>query len=120
MKYEIKPSPIEGLGVFATSMINKNEVIAEYYGLEMSWREFRQLYGLYKNNSLNTYPQRRIWKIIVAKDEPYKSQNMVNYINEGIPNVYLKNKLLYALKDIQQGEELLLIYPKDYNRNWVI
>ena len=24
----------------------------------------------YKSNSLHTYPMRRIWKIIVAKEEP--------------------------------------------------
>jgi SET domain-containing protein len=121
MKYEIRPSPIQGNGVFANQEIFKNEVICEYYGLEMSWREFRQLYGLYKNNSLNTYPQRRIWKIIVAKEEPFLTQNPVNYINEGIsPNVYLKNKLLYAFKNIEIGEELLLKYPKDYNRDYIL
>jgi hypothetical protein len=31
-------------------------------------------------NSLHTYPMRRIWKIIVAKEEPYKSENLTNYI----------------------------------------
>lgn len=119
MKYEIKPSPIEGLGVFAKERINKNEIILEYYGLEMSWKEFKDRYGAYKTNSLNTYPQRRIWRIIVAKEEPYRTQNVVNYINEGIQNVVLKNKLLYALRDIEAGEELLLTYPKDYNRYWL-
>jgi SET domain-containing protein len=121
MKFEIGSSPIHGNGVFAKEEIFKNEVICEYYGIEMNWKEFRNLYGLYKDNSLNTYPRRRIWKIIVAKEEPYLTQNPVNYINEGVfPNVYLKNKLLYAFKNIEVGEELLLKYPKDYKRDYIL
>lgn len=115
----IKKSNIQGLGVFANEPIKKNKHIADYYGFEMSWKEFREKYGDYKNNCLNTYPMRRIWKIIVAKEEPYKSNNIVNFINEGNdPNVILKKRGLYALKDINEGEELLLKYPKNYNRNW--
>lgn len=122
MKYEIKQSPIQGVGVFATQSIKKNEFIVEYYGEEMSWIEFREKYGLYKLNSLNTYPMRRIWRIIVAKEEPYKSNNVVNFINEGTPNVILKKKSLYALIDINAGTEFLLKYPNDYNRtgDWVV
>jgi hypothetical protein len=49
------------------------------------------------------------------------TQNPVNYINEGIvANVYLKNKLLYAFKNIEIGEELLLKYPKDYKRDYIL
>lgn len=117
---EIKQSPIEGLGVFAIKTINKNELITKYYGIEMSWKQFREKYGEYKSNSLNTYPMRRIWRIIVAKEEPYKSKNIVNFINEGIPNVVLKKKALFALREIKSGEELLLQYPKDYQRNYSI
>lgn len=121
---KIKQSPIHGLGVFADAAIKKNTKIADYIGEEMSWSTFKSRYGPYKENSLNTYPMRRVHRIIVAKEEPYKTENVVNYINETDkdtpPNVCLKKKALYAERDIQDGEELLLQYPKDYKREWIL
>jgi hypothetical protein len=62
---------------------------------------------------------KRINKILVAKEEPYRTENIVNYINEGdSPNVILKNRALYTLTYIKENEELLLRYPRDYNRTW--
>ena len=117
--FEIKPSQIHGLGVFATERIKANTKLCDYYGQEMSWSEFKAKYGPYKTNSLNTYPMRRIWRILVAKEEPFRSQNVVNYINEGHANVILKKRSLYSLTEINPGEEFLLEYPKDYYREWV-
>jgi len=112
-------SPIEGKGLFASLDLSANMRIYDYIGEEMSWKEFTEQYGLYKYNSLNTYPMRRIHKIIVAKNEPYKTDNLVNYINEGKEaNVYLKSRGLYTLREIKKDEELLLIYPKDYLRSY--
>jgi SET domain-containing protein len=117
----IKKSKIEGLGVFALVNIDEGTKIAPYYGKEMKWQTFKKKYGDYKTNSLHTYPMRRIWKILVAKEEPYKSKNLTNYINEipGKANCELRLRALYAKKDIKKGEELLLDYPKDYNRFWL-
>ena len=117
----IKKSDIEGLGVFAKEDIPKGTKIADYYGKEMKWKTFKNKYGEYKSNSLHTYPMRRVWKIIVAKEEPYKSKNLTNYINEirGKANCELKLRALYAKKDIKKGSELLLEYPEDYNRFWL-
>lgn len=117
----IKKSNIDGLGVFANEDIEKGTKISDYYGKEMEWKTFKNKYGEYKLNSLNTYPMRRIWKIIVAKEEPYKSKNLTNYINEirGKANCELKLRALYAKKDIKKGTELLLEYPEDYNRFWL-
>lgn len=117
----IKKSNIHGLGVFAKKDIPKGTKITDYYGKEMTWKNFTKKYGTYKSNSLYTYPMRRIWKIIVAKEEPYKTKNIVNYINE-LPNktnCELKLKALYSKKDIKKDDELLLEYPKDYNRFWL-
>ena len=117
----IKKSKIDGLGVFAKKDIPKGTKIADYYGKEMKWKTFKKKYGDYKSNSLYTYPMRRIWKILVAKEEPYKSNNLTNYINEmkGKTNCELKLRSLYSKRDIKKGEELLLDYPKDYNRFWL-
>ena len=64
---------------------------------------------------------RRIWKIIVAKEEPYRSKNLTNYINENPQktNAELKLGALYAKKNIRKGSEIYLDYPKDYNRFWL-
>ena len=117
----IKKSKIEGLGVFASVDIPKGTKIADYYGKEMKWKTFKNRYGEYKSNSLHTYPMRRIWKILVAKEEPYKSKNLTNYINESKkPNCILKKRALYSLNDIKEGEELTLLYPENYNRNYTL
>jgi SET domain-containing protein len=117
----IKKSKIEGLGVFAKEDIPKDTKISDYYGKEMTLKNFKSKYGEYKLNSLNTYRMKRINKIIVAKQEPFKSKNLTNYINEipGKSNCELKLRALYAKKDIKKGHELLLDYPKDYNRFWL-
>ena len=117
----IKKSRIHGVGVFAKKDIPKGTKIVDYYGKEMKWKNFTQKYGAYNENSLNTYPMRRIWKILVAKEEPYKSKNLVNYINEypNKVNCELKLRALYSKKDIKKGEELYLIYPSGYNRSWL-
>ena len=117
----IKKSKIEGLGVFAKVDIPKDTKIADYYGKEMTLKNFKSKYGEYKTNSLNTYRMKRINRIIVAKLEPFKSKNLTNYINEipGKSNCELKLRALYSKKDIKKGDELLLDYPKDYNRFWL-
>ena len=116
----IKKSKIEGLGVFASVDIPKGTKIADYYGKEMTLKNFKQKYGEYKHNSLNTYRMKRINRIIVAKIEPYKSRNLTNYINESKnPNCILKKRALYALNYIKKDEELTLKYPEDYNRFWL-
>jgi SET domain-containing protein len=116
----IKESSIQGVGVFSRKFIKNGTKIGDYYGEEMSWKDFKNKYGDYKSNSLNTYPMRRIWRIIVAKEEPYKSKNITNFINEDRENsnVELKKRALYAKEDIQKNTELLLNYPQDYNRTW--
>lgn len=117
----IKKSPIHGVGGFALRNITKGEKIADYYGKEMKWKQFTQKYGLYRLNSTYTYPMRRIWKIIVAKEEPHRSKNISNFLNEikGKANCELKSKALYAKKNIKKGNELLLEYPRDYYRPWL-
>jgi len=116
----IKKSKIDGLGVFALVDIPEGTKIADYYGKEMTLKNFKKKYGEYKNNSLNTYRMKRINRIIVAKDEPFKSKNLTNYINETKkPNCILKKRALYALNNIKDGEELTLKYPEDYDRFWL-
>jgi len=87
----------------------------------MTWKAFTKKYGEYKENSFLTYPMRRVWRIIVAKERPYLTNNITNYVNEIPPNfnVELRERALFATKDIKKGEELSLEYPKDYFRYWL-
>jgi len=117
--FELKESPIHGNGLFATQNIKKGQKLFRYVGDEMSLDEFKRRYGEYKSNSLNTYRMKRIHRIIVAKEEPFKSENVVNYVNESEqPNCVLKNRFLTAQRDVCVGEELTLRYPSDYYRNY--
>jgi SET domain-containing protein len=121
MNLEIKKSNIHGNGLFSLTPIQKNIKICDYIGEEMSYTDFLSKYGNYKKNCLNTYRMRRINKIIVAKEEPYKTQNLVNYINESDnPNCILKKRALYSLQDINKNEELTIKYPNDYYREWKV
>ena len=118
---EIKQSSIHGRGVFATQHLKAGEKLFQYIGEEMSLTEFSKRYGPYKENCLNTYRMKRVNKIIVAKEEPHLSNNLVNYINESVnPNCVLKKRALYSLQDIPIGTELTLRYPVDYCRNYKI
>jgi SET domain-containing protein len=113
-------STIEGIGLFTTMDIKKGQKICDYYGVEMSYKKFKQKYGAWSLNSQNTYRMKRIHKILVAKDEPYLSSNPVNFVNESInPNCILKKRALYANRDIEMNEELTLQYPRQYNRFWL-
>lgn len=115
----VLPSAINGNGLFTLYNLKAGEKIIDYFGEEMSLSEFKKIYGIYKLNSLHTYRMKRQNKILVAKQEPYFSKNVINYTNENInPNCVLKKRALYALRDINANEELTLLYPKDYYRNY--
>ena len=112
---EIRPSPIEGNGVFTTEKILKGTKIVEFTGVEMSYKDFREKY---KEDYRYTYITRFPWiTVIVAKD----NRNIITYINDGVykqknpkVNVELKKKWLYAVEDIEADEELLLRYCTRY------
>lgn len=112
-------SSIHGKGLFTLRSLKAGEKIIDYLGQEMTLTDFKNIYGIYKLNSIYTYRMKRQNKILVAKEEPFLSKNVINYTNENInPNCVLKKKALYALRDIDANEELTLLYPKDYYRNY--
>ena len=113
-----------GWGLFAKVDIPKGERIADFYGEEMDWSDFTKKFGEYKGRAdlhQFAYLSRRTGKIILSVEEPYLSKNVVNYINEIPPNfnVELRQKGLWAIKDIPKGEELSLEYPEAYDRYWL-
>jgi len=113
-----------GWGLFAKADIPRGTLIAPFYGEEMKWSDFTKKYGPYKERSdlhQYAYVSRRTGKIILSFQQPYLSKNVVNYINEIPPNfnVELRQKALFAIKDIPKGEELSLEYPEAYDRYWL-
>jgi SET domain-containing protein len=113
---KIMPSPIAGVGVFATQDIPRNTKLGDYKGVEMTLAEFKEQYG---GDISYTYSLRFVNKILVGKDEPYRSQNISHYMNEGEQNCLLKKRGVYTTRDIKKGEELFLTYPKRYIRTWL-
>lgn len=110
---EIKMSAIDGLGVFATETIPAGTCLGTYTGVSYTRKEFLEKYG--KDYRYCYFTNFSWLPIVCAKEE----RHFMTYINEGeTPNVELKRYKLYALKDIVQGEELLLKYPTTYKRTW--
>ena len=113
-----------GWGLFAKVDIPNGTRIADFYGDEMKWSDFTKKYGSYKERKdlhQYAYLSRRQGKIILSHEQPYLSKNVVNYINEIPPNfnVELRQKALFAIKDIPKGAELSLEYPEAYDRFWL-
>lgn len=106
----LKASAIDGVGIFALRDFPANHCFGPFIGVEMSIRDFHLKYG---KDYRYCYRLGRQNKIIVAKEE----RNFITYINDGIHNqtvpnvnVILTKKHLYAVRDIKEGEELLLDY----------
>jgi hypothetical protein len=113
--------PDGGWGVFAKKDIPKGTKIEDYYGEEQYFPDFTKEYGKWSENPYFTYPMTRQQKILVAKEPPYLTKNITNYINEipSVENARLERRALYAIKDIPKGEELSLKYTKAYPRYWM-
>ena len=113
----IQPSTIHGQGLFADRDYKKGEVICNVTGEKIPYREFHQKYGDDTTNAIKVMN----WYYFVFKEEPYYSQNLIRYINEGSdPNVKYQAKKVICAQDISKGTELLLQYPKNYNRTYII
>ena len=94
---EVKLSNIHGHGLFTTVPLRRGQKIYDYVGTVMPWKD-------YKGDYRNTYSLRRVHKIIVGDPS-----NPCQWINRSdSPNVVLKRRALYALRNIQAGEELTL------------
>lgn len=114
---ELKPSPVHGLGIFATKAISTDEFIGDYIGEAMTKAEFKARYG---NDIRYTYWTKQNFpntKVYCAKEK----RNFITYINESMnPNVFLKKRKLYACRAIVAGDELFLRYDSKYNRDYVL
>lgn len=103
-KFEIKGSPIEGRGAFATELIKKGELICVMSGEEMSITELKRRYA--EGVERSTDPLQITDEKYIDLDEPFV---LINHSCE--PNATLSKKNdLVAIKDIQKGEEITYDY----------
>jgi hypothetical protein len=114
---EIRKSPIDGKGCFASAFFPKGRKIAEYAGELISRREVaRRIRTRRKHRicALNSY-----WSL-----DGSRGGNGTHYINHSCrPNSYMRithgHLLFFALRDILPGEEITCDYisthhPDDY------
>jgi hypothetical protein len=107
---------VAGTGIRATRDWTRNDYIGPFVGVSMGKPEFRQKYGKNIQHVYWTRANFKNTKVIVAKEQ----RNFITYINEGIPNVFLKMKALWCLTDISAGQELLLKYDAHYPRDYLL
>jgi SET domain-containing protein len=114
---KIQPSPVHGLGVFASRNIPKGTSISTFHGEEMTWKEFKAKYG---SDMRYTYVRMPWLPLIVAKEK----RNLITYVNDGYfkqdqghHNCVLKKQQLIAIEDIVEGQELLIQYRHNYFKN---
>lgn len=109
---EIKPSSLHGLGVFAKVEIPKGTVLGEYRGDRYTLREFKEKYG---TDYQYCYVARRENLVICCKER----RNWISYMNEKrFPNCKVTGNVCRTVKPVSVGEELCLLYPVDYPRDY--
>ena len=123
----LKPSPVNGVGVFSLRLIKKGEILFK------EWDGDSKLYSLKQSdiNSLNDETKQHIldmWSFEKMGD----GYELIGYLNKGCHWIYktpihwvnscgwdeepnVDRNTLEALRDIKQGEEILFKYGK-YNK----
>jgi hypothetical protein len=115
---EIRKSSIPGTdmwGVFAKINIPANKMICEFIGRRISKTKFTALYG---DDTRYTY-QKSNATMIIAKEMPYLTENIINYVNESMnSNVKLFRGGLWSRRNVKADDELFLLYPESYPRDY--
>lgn len=103
-KFEVRSSELESSGCFATEEIKTGEIICTCKGENISFQELKQRYEGGKEKICN--PLQIGEKEYLDLDEPY-----VFFNHSCNPNAGLRKKgELFALKDINEGEEITYDY----------
>lgn len=104
-------SPIHGLGVFASKLIPKGTKVWEFTpGLDKEWtqKEFKQL-----PEKAQQYILHYGWLDPLTKMHrfPFDHDRFINWSDN--PNVGGTSDEIFALKDIQKGEEITFPFEED-------
>lgn len=115
---EVRPSPLDGLGVFAKVPFKKGEVILSGLGEGMTQdakpfgKDFKYLCEFRSRFSSEKHTKKR-----------YIPSNETRYLNNCFknPNVFFENSLrLFAIQDISEGDELLINYVHIGYHDWLL
>lgn len=99
MKIEVRPSPIHGMGVFATTLIRKEERIGRYVGYRTQ-RDGR--YVLWVTGR-------------TGKWQGYRGYGRLRFLNhDPHPNSEFRGLDLYAVRPIRPGEEITFHYGEEW------
>jgi hypothetical protein len=113
---ELRESPVHGIGAFATEDLPAGSVIGEYTGIKMLKTDFIKQYGSDIQHVYWTKQNFPNSVVMIAKGE---HRNFITFVNESAePNVALRKRMLYALKNISSGSELFLRYDSAYPRDY--
>lgn len=107
-KIEIKESPGKGLGVFAIDFISKNEIIEECHLLTLPFLNGKGQPVLpdYRFN----WPKKEAVEYVLPLGYGGCYNHSDDYNTDWREHSKYKAFQFYAIKDIQQGEELLVYY----------
>jgi len=120
----IAPSPIHGLGVFASQIIPPNTLVGQYQGELINRRKFWRRYPRGWGRYVVALPDPWDGMFMDARDQP-SHDNIGRYVNDA-RNTEWDNNCRFAmdaggksmfietLREISEGEELLVDYGDDY------
>jgi len=94
-KTEVRPSPVHGIGVFASRDIGRGEVVARYHGKNVEHD------GIYV-----------VWRMDASgHKQRYEITGKLKFLNHSCrPNAQLSGFALLALRPIRAGEEITIKY----------
>ena len=111
-EFEVKPSPIDGKGVFARAAIRARRKVGELHGAIITRREARR----------RAHMSRRIAIVEFEDGMALDAHDDVcfRYVNHSCtPNTYMRRIAhrveFYALRDIEPGEELTCDYGETHH-----
>jgi SET domain-containing protein len=99
MKFEVRPSPIHGMGVFARQTIRRGERI-----------------GRYLSRKTNRDSRYVLWvDTLDGRWQGYKGYGRLRFLNHrSTPNSEFRGLDLYALRTIRAGEEITFHYGEEW------
>ena len=112
--FQVRPSTVSGLGLFAVKILKKNEFISEYKGNNLTLLEIWFLKNrdyLAKGYGINHYiDAKNSWNCWGRYINDYKDPEKINS-----KFIRINDKLfIYSTKVIESGEEIFISYGKIY------
>ena len=99
--FEIRSSPIHGNGVFATRTIQPGQFVGRYLGRRTTED------GPYT-----------LWVDFEGELRGYDGYSRMRFLNHcGTPNAEFEERDLYALRQIEPGEEITIHYGEDWDEH---